>query len=529
MLTRRTYLASAAALSAYAAPDEPAIIPRPLRITPGKGSFTIADNTPILMDAAATVEAKALAASLRCNNFYGAPRDRAIVLLTDPSLSRLGKEGYTLQVTPRRIQIQAPTATGVFYGTMTLKQLLPPEVFSKNGRGNAEWQVPSVYIEDSPRFLWRGGHMDVARNFKPKDAVLRYIDALSIHKINTFHFHLTDDQGWRIENKRYPKLTEIGSVRKETRIGHELRPQGFDGKPHGGFYTQSDIREIVAYAATRHINVVPEIEMPGHAQAALAAYPEFGNTGEKVEVWTQWGVSKNTFSVSEKTFQFLQDVLYDVMDLFPSQYIHVGGDEVPPDQWKASPEAQARMKELKLKNETELHSWFIGRINKFIQSQGRTLVGWDEIIEGGMTQGAVVMSWRGTKGGIEAARHGHDVVMTPGSHTYFDHYQGSDKTEPLAIGGLTTLEKAYGYEPVPEELTPEEAKHILGTQGQLWSEYLPTAEHMEYMAFPRMCALAEVAWTAKDRKDFADFQRRLPVHLERLKAMGVNFRPLNKE
>jgi hexosaminidase len=315
-------------------------------------------------------------------------------------------------------------------------------------------------------------------------------------------------------------------VRKETRVGREGRSDRFDGTPHGGFYTQSDLREIVAYAAARHITVVPEIEMPGHAQAALAAYPEFGNTGQPGEVWTQWGVSKRIFSVNEKTFRFLEDVLSEVLDVFPGRYIHVGGDEVPKDEWRASEEAQARMKELGLKSEAELQTWFIGRINKFLRSRRRTLVGWDEIIEGGMTPGAIVMSWRGEKGGIEAARHGHDVVMTPTSHTYFDYYQGPPEKEPLAIGGFVDLAKVYNYEPVPAELNAQEAKHVLGTQGQLWSEYMPTAAQMEYMAFPRITALAEVAWTPKNRRDFAGFQRRLPAQMDRLKAMGVNYRPL---
>jgi hexosaminidase len=488
------------------------------------GRFAVNSRTTIAADRETRPVGDLLAASLGARVTEDA--HGGIHLDVDPALSRLGREGYTLTVAPEGVTIRAPHPSGVFFGTQTLKQLLSAEAFGTGRRGSAEWSIPALEIEDSPRFQWRGGHMDVARHFMPKAAILKYVDALAIHKINNLHLHLTDDQGWRIEIRKYPKLTGIGSRRKETRIGLENKKEGFDGKPHGGFYSQADLREIVAYAAARHINIVPEIEMPGHAQAALAAYPEYGASGEQVEVWTQWGVSKNIFNVDEKTFRFLEDILSEVLEIFPSQYIHVGGDEVPPDQWKASPQVQARMKELGLKNESELHTWFIGRINKFLKSRGRILVGWDDIIEGGMTPGAVVMSWRGEKGGIEAAQHGHDVVMTPNNKTYFDYYQVKDPKEPLAIGGLVTLENVYKYEPVPPQLSPEEAKHILGTQGQLWSEYLPTPERMQYMAFPRMCALAEVAWTPAKRRDYGDFLQRLPAHLERLKAMGVNYRPL---
>lgn len=505
--------------------EEPAIIPRPARLLRREGEFVVNSRTRVLTDTGTRAEGQWLAGVLGCRASGGAPRDGAVALRLDPALSRLGTEGYVLEVTPKHVTVRASAAAGAFWGAQTLRQLLPPAAFSGRGRGGDPWRIPCLEIEDSPRFPWRGSLVDPARHFQPKAAILKYIDALALHKLNTLQLHLTDDQGWRIEIRKYPKLTEIGSVRRETRVGHERQAQGFDGKPHGGYYTQADIREIVAYAQARQVNVVPEIEMPGHAQAALAAYPEFGNTGRKLEVWTQWGVSKNIFGVGEKTFRFLEDVLSEVLELFPSRYIHVGGDEVPQDQWKASAEAQARMRELGLKNESELHTWFIGRINTFLRSRGRTLVGWDEIIEGGLTPGAVVMSWRGVKGGIEAARHGHDVVMTPTSHTYFDYYQSSDPGEPLAIGGLITLDKVYSFDPVPAGLNAKEARRVLGTQGQLWSEYIPTPEHMEYMAFPRMCALAEVAWTPKERKDYADFERRLRLHLERLKAQGIRFRP----
>jgi hexosaminidase len=462
---------------------------------------------------------------LNCGTSRGAARSHSISLALDTSDAALGPEGYRLVVSPDRITIRAAGRAGIYYGAQTLQQLLPPRVYSPQGRGNTEWIIPAIEIEDAPRFPWRGSLVDPARHFLPKPALLRYINALALHKINTLQLHLTDDQGWRIEIKRYPRLTSIGSVRKETRVGHENKSTAFDGTPHGGFYTQDDIREIVAYAAARHIAVVPEIEMPGHAQAALAAYPEFGNTGEKLEVWTRWGVSKNVFGVTEQTFRFLEDVLSEVIDLFPGKYVHVGGDEVPKDQWKASAEVQARIRELGVKDEAALHTWFIDRINKFLRSRGRTLVAWGDVTEGGMPPGAVIMSWRNMKAGIEAARAGQDVVMTPHTHTYFDYYQAPAAQEPLAAGGMTTVEKVYGFDPVPPELTAAEALHVLGTQGSLWSEYIKTPEHMQYMAFPRICALAEVAWTRVDRRDFAGFRRRLPAHLNRLKALGVNFRP----
>jgi hexosaminidase len=517
MSTRRAILLSSLGPLARGAIAEPAIIPRPNKITLAEGAFRLSPSTPVVAGRGLGSEARLLASALKSHAHEGASRKGGVNLSLEPKLSHLGREGYRLRVSPESIEISAASAAGVFYGCESLKQLLPP--------AHSEGSVPCLEIEDAPRFPWRGCLVDPARHFKPVEAVLKFIDALAVHKINTLQLHLTDDQGWRIEIRKYPKLTEVGSIRKETRTGLENKKQGFDGKPHGGFYTQSDIRKIVAYAAARHITVVPEIEMPGHAQAALAAYPEFGVTGEKVEVWTQWGVSKNIFGVDDKTFRFLQDVLTEVMELFPGKYIHVGGDEVPPDQWRASEEVQRRKKELGLSTETQLHAWFIGRINTFLRERGRTLVGWDEIIEGGLAPGAVVMSWHGMKGGIEAARRGHDVVMTPHSHTYFDYYQCPPATEPLAIGGLITLDKVYGFDPVPPGLSEAEAKHILGTQGQLWSEYIRTASYMEYMAFPRMCALAEVAWTQAPRRDYADFNRRLPVHLERLKAMKVNFRP----
>jgi hexosaminidase len=371
--------------------------------------------------------------------------------------------------------------------------------------------------------------LDVARHFMPKEFVLKFIDLVAFHKMNSLHLHLTDDQGWRIEIKKYPRLTEVGAWRDETLVGHSSqKPHRFDGKRHGGFYSQDDIREIVDYAAQRYVTILPEIEMPGHAQSAIAAYPELGTTGRPLPVLTYWGVNPNIFNANEETIVFLQNVLTEVLDLFPSPFIHVGGDEAVKEQWERSPEAQARIAELGLEDEHELQSYFIKRMDSFLAERGRRLIGWDEILEGGLAPGATVMSWRGVKGGIEAAKAGHDVVMAPTTHTYLDYYQSRDKEkEPLAIGGFLPLEKVYSFHPIPRQLTKEEAKHVLGAQAQLWAEYIPNPEHMEYMAFPRMVALSECVWTPKEKKDFDDFKNRLKTHLQRLDVLDVNYRPLD--
>jgi hexosaminidase len=492
------------------------VIPRPVAVTPAKGAFRIRSRTTLAVPPEAAAAGRLLSSRLALKTSSPDKAGKnAILIAIDPSIKVPSEEGYVLDITPRRVEIRGKGPAGAFYGVQSLLQLLAPDGAS----------LPCLRIEDSPRFSWRGAMLDTARHFLPKAEILKFVDLLAMQKMNLLHLHLTDDQGWRIEIKRYPKLTEIGSLRKETRAGHERDAKGFDGKPHGGFYSQDDIREIVAYARDRFVTVLPEIEMPGHAQAALAAYPELGNTGEKLEVFTRWGVNKNIFNVNESTIVFLQNVLDEVLSLFPSPFIHIGGDEVPFDQWKASPEAQARMKELGLTSAVQLHGWFIRRMDQFLTAHGRRLVGWDEILEGGVDPSATVMSWRGSKGGIEAARGGHDVVMAPNTHTYFDYYQAKAPSEPLAIGGFLPLEKVYEFDPIPAELTPAEAKHILGTQGQLWSEYMPTPAAVEYMAFPRLTALAEVAWTPSDQKSYQDFLRRLASYEQRLKALGVNYRP----
>lgn len=460
-------------------------------------------------------------------------KEGAIRLELNPGMSSLGVEGYLLVSTANGVIITGAAANGVFYGLQTLKQLLPPEVYGSKPVRGASWPVPGVRIEDVPRFSWRGAMLDVARHYRTVDFVKRFIDLLAMHKMNTFHWHLTEDQGWRLEIKKWPKLTEVGAWRKHTIIG---RPDGdpktwkFDGEKHGGFYTQEEAREVVRYAAERFITVVPEIEMPGHAQAAVASYPQFGAAKTPQEVLTWWGVSENIFNVREETFRFLFDVLEETLDIFPSKFIHVGGDEVPKKQWKEDAYAQEVMKKEGLKNEEELQSWFIKRIDAFLDGKGRRLIGWDEILEGGLAEGATVMSWRGMDGGIHAAKEGHDVVMAPTSHTYLDYYQSRNtQTEPMAIGGYLPLKTVYGFEPVPPQLEDSRRHHILGTQGQLWSEYLRDERKVEYMAFPRLCALCEVAWSPADSREWKGFVDRLGGHLKRLDVLEVNYRPLESE
>ncbi len=532
-------LCAAFAAAALPAAGAPSIVPKPVSLEVERGAFVLDGDTVVLFAEApsgAEAEARYLASVLRPATGFalpvrgldaGAGARNAIVLGLGDTGGGLGEEGYRLEVEGDSVRLTAPAAAGLFYGVQTLRQLLPAEIMSRVKCEGVAWTVPCVVIEDRPRFAWRGLCVDVARHFMPKEFLLEFIDVLALHKMNSLHLHLTDDQGWRVEIKKYPKLTEVGAWRAETIVGHGGKSRSFDGTRHGGFYTQEEIREIVAHAAARHINIVPEIEMPGHAQAAIAGYPELGNTGETLAVLTKWGVNPYIFNAEESTILFLQDVLEEVLDLFPSPYIHVGGDEAVKEQWEKSPAAQARIKELGLADEHALQSYFIGRMDAFLTEKGRRLVGWDEILEGGLAEGATVMSWRGTKGGIAAAKAGHDVVMAPTSHTYLDYYQGDPKTEPLAIGGNLPLEQVYGFNPIPKTLTRAEAERVLGAQGQLWSEYIATPEHLEYMAFPRACALAEVVWTPQDARAYDDFRARLEKHVERLERLGVNFRSLD--
>lgn len=433
-------------------------------------------------------------------------------------------EGYTIDVNSKSIRITGATAAGVFYGIQTLRKSLP---VSNGKAGHVD--IPATHISDAPRFAYRGTHLDVSRHFVSADSVRRFIDMLALHNINRFHWHLTDDQGWRIEIKKYPLLTQVGSKRDETVIGHNSGK--YDGMPYGGFYTQQEIRDIVKYAAERYITIVPEIDLPGHMQAALAAYPEYGCTGGPYKVWTMWGVSDNVLCAgNDKTLQFMDDVLKEVVSLFPSKYIHVGGDECPKTQWQKCPKCQARIKELHLEAkdghsaEERLQSFVISHASNYLKSLGRYTIGWDEILEGGLADGATVMSWRGESGGIAAAKQNHDVVMTPNTYLYFDYYQAADKkNEPLAIGGYLPLEKVYSYEPMPSELSADEAKHIIGVQANIWTEYMPTYRQVEYMALPRMAALSEIQWSQPEKKDYDGFRTRLLKLFGQYELAGYNY------
>lgn len=484
------------------------VVPQPAEAVPGEGWFGMRASTPVVAtqdDAALLRRAEIFAESLRpCFSRRiavrrEAPRDGAVNLRVDPAL---GREEYRLEVTPRRIDIAGGSAEGVFYGLQTLRQLIPVA----GGRCRA---VPAVRIADRPVFAYRGMHLDVARHFFPVDEVKRYLDILALHKINRFHWHLTDDQGWRIEILRYPALTRIGSVRPETVVGHPRERKGYDGTPHGGFYTQDEVRDVVRYAAERGITVIPEIEMPGHASAALAACPWAGCTGGPYAVEKRWGIFEEVFCAGkEETFRLLEGVLEEVLSLFPSEYIHLGGDECPRKRWKACPDCQARMKAEGLKDEHELQSYFMRRMERWLRERGRKMIGWDEILEGGVSPTATVMSWRGTRGGVAAARMGNPVVMAPTTHCYLDYYQGDDPAaEPLSIGWGLPVEKTYALDPF-EGLDERERRFILGVQANLWTEYISDFAHVEYMLLPRLAALAETAW-ACDRKDFGSFRERM--------------------
>ncbi|MET7631019.1 MULTISPECIES: beta-N-acetylhexosaminidase [unclassified Streptomyces] len=460
-------------------------------------------------------------------------KDNTILLRIDPALE---PEGYRLSTgTGQSVVITGGSPAGVFWGAQTLRQLLGPEAFRRAPVSDGvRASVPFADIEDRPRFSWRGMMLDVSRHFLPKDDVLRYLDLLAAHKLNVFHFHLTDDQGWRVEIKRYPKLTEVGSWRSRTKHGHRAS-ELWDETPYGGHYTQDDIREIVAYAAERHIRVVPEIDIPGHSQAAISAYPELGNTDvidtTALSVWDTWGVSPNVLAPTDNTLRFFEGVFEELLDLFPaatSPFIHVGGDECRKDQWKESPTAQARIRELGLADEDELQSWFIRHFDRWLTARGRRLIGWDEILEGGLPDGAAVSSWRGYAGGIAAAEAGHDVVMCPEQQVYLDHRQDGGPDEPMPIGYVRTLEDVFRFDPVPPGLTEEAAGHILGTQANVWTEVMQNRSRVDYQVFPRLAAFAEVAWSALPApadRDFADFERRMTAHYARLDALGVEYRP----
>jgi len=520
------------------------IIPLPQKAVLTEGVFRLGIHTQIITDQSALPEGQYLANRL-CSAVGSVLSVQAAVphsasnieLRIDPGEKALGKEGYRLSVTEQGAVIHAAARPGLFYGIQTLLQMLPAPLDNLAG-GNRECFLPCAEIEDHPRFAWRGALLDVSRHFLPKEFIFKFIDLLAMHKMNILHLHLTDDQGWRIEIKKYPRLTSVGAMRAETLVGRALDnpadddfdpdSQCFDGVAHGGFYTQEQAREIVAYATARHVTVVPEIEMPGHAQAAIAAYPFLGCADEPLQVSPRWGIHDVLYQPNERTFEFLRDVLTEVMEIFPSPFIHVGGDEAVKTQWRNSRECQALQLELKLRDEEAMQSYFIGRMGETLARHGRVLVGWDEILEGGLSPGAIVMSWRGEQGGITAAQQGHDVVMAPEQSTYFDHYQSENRaSEPLAFSELLTLPTVYAYEPIPAAMPPEHEHHVLGAQGQLWSEYMPSAEQVEYMAFPRLSALSEVTWTNRENKNYDSFINRLRAHLVRLDTLNVHYRPLS--
>ncbi|MFF9811879.1 beta-N-acetylhexosaminidase [Streptomyces sp. NPDC014006] len=512
------------------------LIPAPRAVRTLAAGFTLGEDTLLAAGPGTEATARWLRATLGAVTGYALPpgggRDGRTIRLAVEDAGPLGPEGYRLTVDDAGVTLHGGGPAGVFWGAQTLRQLLGPEAFRRApvtpGR---RWTLPGVVVEDTPRFGWRGLLLDVARHFLPKDGVLRQMDVMAAHKLNVLHLHLTDDQGWRIEIERHPELTETGAWRARTKLGHRASPL-WDERPHGGYYTQDDIREIVAYAAERHITVVPEIDVPGHSQAAIAAYPELGNTDvidtTALTVWDTWGINPNVLAPTDNTLHFYEGVFEEVLELFPSLFIHVGGDECPKDQWRRSATAQARIKELGLAGEDELQAWFIAHFDRWLAARGRRLIGWDEILEGGLAPGAAVSSWRGYGGGIAAARAGHDVVMCPEQYVYLDHRQAAGEDEPVPIGFVRTLEDVYRFEPVPEQLTEDEARHVLGTQANLWSEVTEDQQRVEYQLFPRLAAFAEVAWSALPvpaARDFAGFERRMAAHYRRLDALGVAYRP----
>ena len=520
------------ALNLTAQNNQPNILPQPVSMELGEGAFVWNENTTLNFEPGSSGTKPVIQYILDDyrkgfgkERQYGSKWDidqQVVSFQIDSAVHH--PEGYVLSVSGDGILCRAATPAGWFYGWQSLKQLFPLSYFEKDQPVRFPFTVPAMIVNDYPRFEYRGMHLDVCRHFFSIAEVKQYIDLLASYKMNRFHWHLTDDQGWRIEIKKYPKLTEIGAFRKETLIGHYSdQPHRFDGTRYGGFYTQEQIREVVRYAQQRQVTIVPEIEMPGHALAALASYPELACTEGPFDVATKWGVFEDVFCPTERTFDFLRNVLTEVAGLFPGEYIHIGGDEVPKVRWKESAFCQSLMKRAGLATEAELQSYFIQRIETILSGLGKKLIGWDEILEGGLSEGATVMSWRGTEGGIAAAQMGNDVIMTPGSHCYFDHYQSDHPGEPVAIGGFTPLEKVYAWEPVPPALTTQEAVHILGAQANLWTEYILDFAHLQYMAYPRAIALAEVLWSPPATRNEQRFNHALQAHFALLDARKINY------
>ncbi len=516
------------------------IIPWPQHLEPQDGMFTLNENTLIILSDPAHEALRATAEfwadQVRVSSklplpIADAPADSGgTITFTLDETADTGPEGYRLNVSEEAVTLTATAPAGLFYGTQTLRQLMPVAVDrggTVRGKDMTAWTIPAVTIEDAPRFGYRGILLDVARHFFPVSDIKKTLDLMALYKMNRFHWHLTEDQGWRIEIKKYPKLTEVGAYRKATLKGHyDNKPQAFDGQRYGGFYTQDEVREVVAYAQARHITIIPEIELPGHSLAALASYPELGCTEGPFEVSGRWGVHEDIYCPKEETFTFLENVLTEVMALFPSEYIHIGGDEAPKTRWKESEVAQAVMQREGLADEHELQSYFIRRIERFLNAHGRKIIGWDEIMEGGLSPTATLMFWRtwNKEALALAAEQGNDLIMTPTQSLYLDYYQGNPATEPLAIGGMVTLEKVYAYEPVPERYSEEEARQVTGAQANVWTEYIKTQQKLEYMIFPRILALSEVVWSQKEARNWFSFKGRLPANLSRLDVLTVNYR-----
>ncbi|MGW3343959.1 beta-N-acetylhexosaminidase [Nonomuraea rubra] len=495
-------------------------IPAPSRLVPADGHFVLTAATRLTADAPLGRAAAWLREVLGPATGLPLPEGPGGIELRLGE--GLGPEEYRLTVTTESVLIEAAAPAGAFYGAQTLRQLLDPAAFRAGRTGDRTWSVPAVRIADAPRYAWRGCLIDVARHFLAKNDLLRYIDLLAAHKLNVLHLHLTDDQGWRLEIRKYPKLTEVGAWRRESPRGH-VRHGLLDGRPHGGFYSQDDIREIVSYAADRFVTVVPEIDLPGHTQAAIAAYPELGNLSTPLDVRTEWGVGENVINVSDETIAFFLDVLEEVLELFPGEYVCVGGDEVPKTQWNDSLPAKERMRELGLRDAEELQSWLMRHFTDYLLARGRKPLGWDELLEGGLPAGVTVAAWRGDRCAALAARAGHDVVVSPFAETYLDFRQADGDQEPVPIGSVTSLGAVHAFDPVPAGLTDDERGRILGAQAALWTEHIDSPRLLDYMAFPRLAAFAEAVWSG--RRDFEDFLARLATHEKRLDALGVEYRP----
>ncbi|MEK7729401.1 MAG: family 20 glycosylhydrolase, partial [candidate division KSB1 bacterium] len=515
------------------------IIPQPARVHTTSGEFEVSSQTQILLATANdTVRqvAEYFAAALKQTSGYqltitsnaaSTPIKNSIAFVLSPKEKLFAVEEYRLSVTRTHVLAQAATPRGLFYAMQTMLQLLPAEVLSDSKR-ELRWAMPCVEIEDQPRFSWRGMHLDVSRHFFSKEFVKRYIDLLALHKMNVFHWDLTNDNGWRLEIKKYPKLTEVCAWRVDREQQPWMRrdpPAVGEKATYGGFYTQEDVKEILAYAAARFVTVLPAMELPGHTSEVFAAYPQLSCRGEgmPVQVGSYWPNVDIFCAGNDSVFTFIDDVLTEVAALFPNQYIHIGGDEADKTRWKECAKCQARMQREGLKDEHELQSYFVKRVEKMLTAKGKNLIGWDEILEGGLAPEATVMSWRGIAGGIAAAQQGHDAIMTPTSHCYFDYFQANPKFEPEGIGGFVTLKKVYSYEPIPATLNAQESKHILGAQGNVWTEYIATPAHAEYMSLPRMSALAEVVWSPKESRNWENFHQRLRAHFKRFDALKANY------